>query len=124
MKQIDTIVLVRDIKSSKKFYLEVMGLEVLHDWESMVVFKNRLALHQGDLLQPRELAKSFVDIGSIGFSNLIIYIGTKTIESEYSRLKEMDVEFIHGIVELPWQRIFRMKDNSGYTVEIGEEKDT
>lgn len=123
-QQIDTIVLVKDINASKTFYRETIGLELLHDWESMVIFRNRLALHQADLVEPKEIVASFLDLKSIGSSNLIIYIGTVDISVEFARLQEKGVEFIHGIVELPWQKIFRIRDIDGYVIEIGEEKST
>lgn len=121
MRQIDTIVLVNNIKESKAFYAEVLRLEVLHDWESMVVFKNRLALHQRDLLQPASLILPHLDQSSIGSGNLIIYLGTEHLDDEFSRLQALGVEVVHGIIDLPWQRVFRIRDNCGYLVEIGEE---
>jgi len=122
-RQVDTILLVNDVSKSKKFYSELIGLDILHDWESMVIFKNRLALHQFDLLQPRELLGSLKGAHSIGSDNVIIYLGTDDIVSEFTRLSGFGVKFIHGIVELPWQKIFRFRDIDGYIIEIGEEKE-
>ena len=124
MKQIDTIILVEDIKRSKKFYSEIIQLEVLHDWVSMVIFRNRFAIHQTDLLQPKDLIGPLLENVRPGSSNFIIYVGTDSIESEFERLGKLGVDIVHGIVELPWQRIFRIRDDNGYLVEIGEEKDT
>lgn len=122
-RQIDTIILVRDVKNSKLFYSEKIGLEVLHDWDSMVIFKNRLAIHQYDLLQPKEMLSLITDAKSIGCSDVIIYIATEDIVTEFNRLTSLGVQFIHGIVELPWQKIFRVRDIDGYIVEFGEEKE-
>lgn len=124
MRQIDTIVLVRDIAESKAFYTGVIGLEVLHDWDAMVVFKNRLALHQLDLLQPRDLIGPSLSTASIGAGNVVIYIATRKIEEEFARLQARGIEIVHGIVQLPWQRLFRAKDINGYLLEIGEELDS
>ena len=41
-------------------------------------------------------------------------------EAEYARLLGLGVEILHGIVELPWQRLFRIRDLDGNVVEIGE----
>jgi len=121
VRQIDTIVLVRNIRDSVAFFSEVIGLEILSDWGSMVVFKNRLALHQMDLLQPQDVISPNLNIDAIGSGNLVIYIGTDRIEEELSRLQSLGVEVIHGIIQLPWQRVFRIRDNCGYIVEVGEE---
>lgn len=115
---------MKDVNASKNFYRETIGLELLHDWKSMVIFKNRLALHQADLVLPKEIVASFIDLKTIGSSNLIICIGTVDITVEFARLTEKGVESIHGIVELPWQKIFRIRDIDGYVIEIGEEKST
>lgn len=123
-RQIDTIVLVKSIAASKAFYSDTMQLEILHDWESMVVFRNRLAFHQADLLQPQEVMGSLVQTEAIGSPNLIVYIGTDNITEEFNRLAGLGVQVIHGIVDLPWQKIFRVRDCDGYIVEIGEEKVT
>lgn len=121
MRHIDTIVLVKDIAASRAFYTEVLGLEILHDWQTMVVFHNRLALHQLDLLQPQELVAPFLAPQAIGAGNLIVYVATDRLDEEFARLQGLGVEVVHGIVTLPWQRLFRIRDVDGYLVEVGEE---
>lgn len=122
MKQVDTIVLVENVQKSAAFYKDIFGLEVLHDWESMVIFKNRLAIHQFNLLEPREMIEEVLQRGSQGCGNLIIYLELEgeSIEKCFERLKGLDVEIIHEIVELPWQRIFRVYDPDKHIIEIGE----
>ena len=119
MKQIDTIILVKDITAIKNFYISHLQLEILHDWESMVIFKNRLAFHQHDLLRPQEIISKYVYQSSN--SNVIIYIATDDLDEIFNRLKMTDISFIHDIIELPWQKIFRIKDIEGNIIEIGEE---
>ena len=41
------------------------------------------------------------------------------LEDEYRRMLDSGIEMIHGIVRLPWQRIFRMKDPDGHIIEVG-----
>ena len=118
MKQIDTILLVQDIHKSRQFYEGVLGLKIVHDWTNMVVFEGRLALHQADLLQPQELIAPH--IGTKASSSVIVYLETGTLEADYARLVAQGIQPIHGIVHLPWQRIFRIRDVDGHIVEIGE----
>lgn len=122
MKQVDTIVLVSDIKRSHAFYNGILGLEIVHDWESMMVYKNRLAIHQADLLQPQEVMNRLLKKGKQGGNNLIIYLEleNESIESCFERLSGENVELIHGIYALPWQKIFRLYDPDGHIVEVGE----
>ncbi len=121
MRQIDTIVLVKDIEVSKRFYLDTFKLEVLHDWGSMMVFHNRFAIHQADLLKPETLMKDVLAQGKLGSGNLIIYLELEheSIEACYERLKDQGVAMLHEIVELPWQKIFRVYDPDGHIIEIG-----
>lgn len=121
MKQVDTILLVKDIKESHKFYIENFGLEVLHDWDSMMIYKNRLALHQKDKIQPQEFASSLGAGDNSG--SVIIYIEldrTESLEDKLDYLKNKGVEIIHDIFSLPWQRIFRVYDPDRNIIEIGE----
>lgn len=118
MKQVDTIILVSDIRKVKEFYEGIMKLDLLHDWKSMVIFKDRLAFHEKSRLLPGEIADRLFDAKG---NAVIVYISTADIESEYGRLKGAGVRIIHGIVDLPWQRIFRIYDIENNVIEIGEE---
>lgn len=123
MKQVDTIILVKDIKISHQFYSGILGLEVLHDWKSMIIYRNRLAIHQTDLLKPESFAEQMRRDGEEIKNNLIIYVELdkdESLEGCLSTLQSKGIELIHGIYELPWQRIFRIYDPDGYIVEIGE----
>lgn len=120
MKQVDTILLVRDIKKSDEFYRNIFGLEVLHNWEVMMVYKNRLAIHQIDKIQPEEFAQS---IKINDHNNVIVYIEldiNERLEDILNLLKDNSIKIIHGIYALPWQRIIRCYDPDGNIVEIGE----
>lgn len=119
MKHVDTIVLVENIETSKAFYMEIMGLEILHDWVNMVVFKERFSIHIAKALLPENLTKEFIHPGKQGLNNTIIYFEAEDLEAEYKRLMELGVKFVHGIVELPWQKIFRVYDPDNHILEIG-----
>ena len=119
MKHVDTIVLVEDINRSKKFYTEIIGLEILHDWGNMIVFKERFAIHSSNTLLPENETKQTFHPGKQGLNNLIIYFEAEDLEKEYQRMIAQGVGILHGIVELPWQKIFRIYDPDHHIIEIG-----
>ena len=88
----------------------------------MVIFKNRLAIHQTDLLLPGSLTEKFLKPGKQGANNIIIYLelDNENIEEYYSLMQEKKVEILHGIRDLPWQKIFRIYDPDKHIIEIGE----
>ena len=119
MKHVDTIVLVNDLERSKVFYTQMIGLEILHDWGNMIVFKSRFAIHKADALQPPDLIREHIHTGSQGQGNLILYFEADDLEAELNRLTKAGVKVLHGIVQLPWQKIFRVFDPDGHILEIG-----
>ncbi|MFT3983798.1 MAG: VOC family protein [Lachnospiraceae bacterium] len=119
MKHVDTIVMVEDIKVSKEFYSNIMGLEIVYDWGNMVVFKERFSIHQANKLMPEQEINKLLHTGKQGSGNLDIYFEAENIEEEYNRLLQKKVKIIHGIIELPWQKIFRIYDPDNHIIEIG-----
>ncbi len=119
MKHVDTIVLVEDIHISRAFYEEIMGLEVVQDWGNMIIFHALFAIHQADKLLPENETDKLIRDGKQGRHNLIIYFEVEDIEKEYERIIKHDIEIIHGIIELPWQKIFRILDPDKHIIEIG-----
>ncbi|WMJ86873.1 VOC family protein [Anaerocolumna sp. MB42-C2] len=119
MRHADTIVLVEDINVSKEFYINVMGLEILYDWENMVIFKERFSIHQANKLKPEAEINKLLPTGKQGRNNIDIYFETEDIEEEYNKILQKNVKVIHGIIELPWQKIFRIYDPDNHIIEIG-----
>jgi predicted enzyme related to lactoylglutathione lyase len=119
MKHVDTIILVEDIEVSKEFYINIIGLEILHDWESMVIFKDRFSIHQANKLMPEQEINKLLHTGKQGYNNIDIYFEVENIEDEYNKILQKEVKIIHGIIELPWQKIFRIYDPDNHIIEIG-----
>jgi predicted enzyme related to lactoylglutathione lyase len=119
LKHVDTIVLVEDIEKSKKFYTDVIGLEILHDWGSMVVFKERFAIHKANALLPETEIQKYIAQGQQGRNNIVIYFEAEDLESEFRKITDKGIKIIHGIIELPWQKIFRIYDPDNHIIEIG-----
>lgn len=119
MKHVDTIILVEDIEVSKEFYINMIGLEILCDWGNMVVFKDRFSIHQANKLMPEQEINKLIHNGKQGYNNIDIYFEVENIEEEYNKIISKGVKLIHGIIELPWQKIFRIYDPDNHIIEIG-----
>lgn len=119
-RQIHTILMVKNIEVSKRFYSDVLKLDILEDSGAMVIFQENLALHQADQLQPFEITGNFVQGGAQGRSNAVIYIQSDDLDECFEELKTAGVPIEHGIIQLPWERVFRAYDPDGYVLEIGE----
>jgi len=120
LTHIDTILMVENIATSKKFYHDTLGLEILEDWQTMLIFKNRLALHQASELQPTQETQKFIQPGACGHGNVVIYLQSDDLEGCFQQLQAAGVEIIHGIISLPWERLFRIYDPDRHVIEIGE----
>jgi len=120
MKHVDTIILVEDIHRSKAFYIDVIGLEILHDWDAMVVFKDRFSIHQADRVLPEHETAQIFRKGKQGQGNVILYFEVDDLQTAYTDMQVKGVDIIHGIVQLPHQKIFKIADPDGHIIEIGE----
>jgi len=120
LSHIDTILLVENIETSRAFYSDTLGLELLHDWQTMLVYKERFAILQRDALQPVEEAQKFVQAGAQGHGNVVVYFQSDDLEQSFVQLQSAGVKVLHGILQLPWERVFRIYDPDGYVIEIGE----
>ena len=110
---------VKNIKESKKFYQDLIGLEIDSDWGVNVAFKGGIALHQG-----------FDEI--IGVSKESIVYRPHNMELVFEAdnfdafITKIDnypsVKFVKdGVVEQPWgQRVIHIYDLDGHIIEVGE----
>ena len=65
MKFMNPIPFVRDIKRSKAFYEQTIGLKVLEDFGSFVLFETGFAIHEGQALAfGRAAAQSYAAIAA------------------------------------------------------------
>lgn len=85
----------------------------------MVVFKERFAIHTAGELLPATVVTENIHTGKQGEGNLIIYFEVENLEAEYERMVEKGVKILHGIIALPWQKIFRIYDPDNHILEIG-----
>lgn len=85
----------------------------------MAVFKDNFSIHQGNKLLPEVIIQNKIEQGLCGKGNVVIYFEVENLTETFNLLKSRSVKFIHDIVELPWQKIFRIYDPDNYIIEIG-----
>ncbi|MBN2834782.1 MAG: glyoxalase/bleomycin resistance/dioxygenase family protein [Candidatus Delongbacteria bacterium] len=117
-----TILVVEDVKKSRKLYEDILMCEVVDDFgEYNVGFEGGLALYKKTLFIDLTAQEDIV----LKANNLTVYFEFKNIESIEILIKEQNFEFVHNIQEQPWgQNVFRFYDYDGHMIEIAEEMDS
>ena len=117
MKFMCPLVVVKDINRSRDFYENVLGQTLKYDFGENITFVGDFALHQEDhfkslINQARLIKKS---------NSFELYFEDDRLEDLLVRLKELNIEFLHGIIEQPWkQQVFRFYDYDKNLIEVGE----
>ncbi len=119
---VNTIIFVKDIQASTKFYSELLGLKIMNSYETIVWFENNFTIHDANALYKTIYKKELPDTSKKqGKNNVDIYFECNNLEDIYNKLKENNVEFIHPIEKQAWdQNVIRFYDPDNHIVEIGE----
>jgi len=121
LKNCSTVLFVKDIESSKKFYTSILGMSVSLDFGKNVIFNNGIAIW--------EIQKSHVIPASLGIDRVSdsvanrfeLYFETNNLTEDYENLKGEKVRFLHEVHEEPWgQQTIRFFDPDNHLIEIGE----
>lgn len=120
---VNTIVFVSDIKKSKHFYADLLGIKVKKELEKIVFFDNQLVLHCAESILTT-IFKRRPSVPSMqGNDNILIYFECQSLEkleTLYHEIKD-DVKIINKIEKQEWgQKVFRFYDPDGHIVEFGE----
>ena len=117
MKYEGVCIAVKDINLSKKFYLELFGLEIFQDYGINVSFGGLSLQQEFDWMLgvPKEsiLNKSH---------NMELYFEEDNFDTFVERLSTMkDIDYVHLAIEHRWgQRAIRFYDLDGHIIEVGE----
>lgn len=117
MKFVSPLLAVSDIDKSVEFYKEIFGLDVISD------FGANKTLTGGLVLQTTETFKDFIDGRDISFGGNSgeIYFEEDDFDSFAEKLKQFDIDYVHGIKEHSWgQRVVRFYDPDRHIIEVGE----
>jgi catechol 2,3-dioxygenase-like lactoylglutathione lyase family enzyme len=122
VKFANAIVFVKDIDVSKRFYIDIIGLNMIDDYETIVFFENRFVIHSAKSIihtvYKKDLPGSDHEQGK---RNILIYFESDDLEGMYQKIEGAGVRIIHGIEKQAWgQRVFRFYDPDDHMVEIGE----
>ncbi|WP_455543273.1 VOC family protein [Intestinibacter sp.] len=115
-----TLICVGDMEKSKKFYKELLGLDVVAD------FGANVTLTGGIVLQTLETWREFIDKEEkdiiLGNNAVELYFEEDDMDGFIKRLKAFDnIIFVHELIEHSWgQRVIRFYDPDKHIIEVGE----
>ncbi|MCQ4629869.1 VOC family protein [Shinella sp. CPCC 100929] len=123
MRFVNPIPFVRDIGRSRDFYRDRLGLKVLEDFGTFVLFETGFAIHDGRALEQTVWRKETGGEEPYGRKNLLLYFEHEDVDAAFAAIAP-HVELIHPVERQAWgQRVFRFYDPDGHAIEIGEPQD-
>lgn len=121
MKYISTLIAVSDMKKSKQFYYDVLGMKVVAD------FGANVTLDGGLVMQTMDTWKSFIRTDNILLPNNAgeLYFEEEDLDAFLENLKQFDICYVHPLFEHRWgQRVVRFYDPDRHIIEVGEKLNT
>ncbi len=116
------VLLVSNIELSTRFYQDLFGLEIEHDFGENVVFSGAFSLWQRDYA--RQIIHGGTREGAPGCAGEVmeLYFESEDIEAFWDDLCSRDgLEIVHELREEPWaQRTVRFLDPDGFVLEVAE----
>ncbi len=113
-----TLIVVTDMERSKKFYHDVLNMNVVND------FGANVELEHGLYLQKNETWAKFINDKAVHFQHHAgeLYFEEQDIDSFFRKLEAMEIVYVHQPIEHPWgQRVVRFYDPDQHIIEVGEE---
>ena len=121
LKTCSTALFVKDIETSKKFYIDLLGMLIDLDFGKNVIFKNGFAIWeiQNNHIIPKSLGLD--RISDPENNRFELYFETENLSDILKTLKNKNVKFLHQVHEEPWgQQTIRFFDPDNHLIEIGE----
>jgi catechol 2,3-dioxygenase-like lactoylglutathione lyase family enzyme len=121
LKTCSTALFVKDIETSKKFYIDLLGMSKDLDFGKNVIFKNGFAIWE---IQKNHIIPKSLGLDSISdpkINRFELYFETENLSDILKTLKNKNVKFLHQIHDEPWgQQTIRFFDPDNHLIEIGE----
>ena len=122
MKYKSTLLVVKNMEKSKRFYNDVLGLAVVLD------FGANVTLTGGISLQSEETWRTFIDGRNISYKGNAseLYFEEPDFDGFAEKLDNTaGIEYVHHAREHSWgQRVVRFYDPDGHIIEVGESMKT
>ena len=117
MKYICPLLVVSDMKRSRKFYEEVLGQKVKADYGENVSYEGDFAIHLESHFSGLIDGKAI----SRGGNNFELYFEEDELERVAEKLAAEGIELVHPLREQPWrQKVLRFYDPDRHIIEMGE----
>lgn len=120
MKFVSPLIAVSDLEKSKRFYHDVLGLDVVSDFGANVV------LTGGVNLQTKDTWSAFIQKQSneivFGGNASELYFDEDDFDAFIQKLDRLqDIQYLHRAIEHSWgQRAVRFYDPDKHIIEVGE----
>jgi uncharacterized glyoxalase superfamily protein PhnB len=121
-----SVLVVKDISISRKFYEEILEQKVEIDYGANVAFSGGFAIWQVESAY-KNMFRNSLNYEALPDKchQLELYFETDDIDGVYQKLVKCGARMLHDMLEQSWgQRGFRVYDPDNYIVEIGEHMDT
>lgn len=120
MKFSNPMIVVSNMKRSKQFYYEVLGLEVVIDFGANVTLTGDIALQTKDSWSTfiHKLDSEIVFGGNVGE----LYFEEDDFDGFIQKMNGItDINYVHSVIEHTWgQRVIRFYDPDKHIIEVGE----
>jgi catechol 2,3-dioxygenase-like lactoylglutathione lyase family enzyme len=116
-----SVILVKNIVTSREFYEELLGQTVMMDNGPNVIYEGGFSIWQRDAA----LGIIFEDTPKSNIENALpafeLYFESSSLEQAWKRCSINPERVIHPIMEHPWgQQGFRIYDPDGFIIEVSE----
>lgn len=120
MKYICTLLAVKNMERAKRFYRDVLGLEVIADFGANVTLTGGIALQTADTWEG--LIQKRGDEIIFGNNACELYFEEDDMDAFAAKLDGMgNIEYVHPLLEHAWgQRVVRFYDPDRHVIEVGE----
>ena len=118
MRYMSTLLAVRDMAASIRFYREILGLEVIQDFGANVTLTGGIAL------QTLESWREFIGGKPVALRSHTgeLYFEESDMDGFLRKLEGEDISYVHPPLEHRWgQRVVRFYDPDGHIIEVGED---
>lgn len=112
-----TLIAVKDMEESKKFYHDILNMNVIGD------FGANVQLEGGLFLQTLDTWSSFINNKEVSLKNNAgeLYFEVPDIDEFYKKLQVANIEYVHELEHNWGQRVVRFYDPNHHIIEVAED---